>query len=61
MTLSTAEAEFVAVTSYACQAIWMRNILGKLNFSQKDATPFYCDNNSAIKLSKNLVLHGKNN
>ncbi|KAA8531151.1 hypothetical protein F0562_005935 [Nyssa sinensis] len=59
VTLSTTEAEFVATTSCACQAVWLRRLLGKLNFHQQDPTPTFCDNISAIKLSKNPVLHGR--
>ena len=59
VTLSTTEAEFVAATSCACQAIWLRKILEKLQFKQTGATTVYCDNSSAIKLSKNPVLHGR--
>ncbi|KAL3720851.1 hypothetical protein ACJRO7_005629 [Eucalyptus globulus] len=59
VTLSTTEAEFVAATSCACQAIWLRKILEELQFKQQKATIIYCDNSSAIKLSKNPVLHGR--
>ncbi|XP_069146145.1 uncharacterized mitochondrial protein AtMg00810-like [Solanum lycopersicum] len=61
VTLSTTEAEFVAATACACQAIWLRKILEELRFKQKGATIIFCDNNSAIKLSKNPVLHGRSN
>ncbi|GMI66347.1 hypothetical protein HRI_000304000 [Hibiscus trionum] len=57
VTLSTTEAEFVAATAYASQAIWLRNVLEELHFLQQRATTIFCDNNSAIKLSKNPVLH----
>lgn len=56
--LSTIEAEFVAATVCACQAIWLRKILECLYFKQEEAATIYCDNGSTIKLSKNLVLHG---
>ncbi|KAK2986839.1 hypothetical protein RJ640_011064 [Escallonia rubra] len=59
VTLSTTEAEFVAATACACQAIWLRRILEELQFKQTGATIVFCDNNSAIKLSKNPVLHGR--
>ncbi|KAL5583478.1 hypothetical protein UlMin_015920 [Ulmus minor] len=59
VTLSTAEAEFVAATSCACQAIWLRKILEELKFKQTDSTQIFCDNSSAIKLSKNPVFHGR--
>lgn len=59
VTLSTTEAEFVVATMFACQAIWLRRILEELNFKQMGATIIFCDNNSTIKLSRNLVLHGR--
>lgn len=34
VTLSTAEAEFVAAASCACQALWLREILEELQFKQ---------------------------
>lgn len=59
VTLSTTEAEFVAATVCTCQAIWLRKVLDELYFKQEGATKVYCDNSSAIKLSKNPVLHGR--
>ena len=59
VTLSTTEAEFVAATACACQAIWLRKILEELHFKQVGATTVYSDSSSAIKLSKNPVLHGR--
>ena len=57
VSLSTTEAEFIATTTCACQAIWLRRILEELQFKQVEATTVFCDNNLAIKLSKNPVLH----
>jgi hypothetical protein len=59
VTLSTTEAEFIAVASCACQGVWLRRILGNIGLEQVTNTVIYCDNNSAIKLSKNPVLHGR--
>ncbi|RVW19222.1 uncharacterized mitochondrial protein AtMg00810-like [Vitis vinifera] len=59
VTLSTTEAEFVAATACACQAIWLRKILEELHLKQVGATTIFCDNSSTIKLSKNPVLHGR--
>ena len=59
VTLSTTESEFVAATSCACQAIWLRRLLEELHCHQQGPIPIYCDNSSAIKLSKNPVLHGR--
>ncbi|KAL0366839.1 UNVERIFIED_CONTAM: Retrovirus-related Pol polyprotein from transposon RE1 [Sesamum radiatum] len=58
-TLSSKEAEFIVTTTCACQAIWFRKILEELKFKQSKATTVFCDNNSAIKLSRNSVLHGR--
>eukprot|EP00253_Pinus_taeda_P025349 PITA_25349 len=51
--LSTAEAEYVAA---ACQAVWMRRMLRSLGQEQAKATVIFCDNSSAIALSKNSVF-----
>ncbi|XP_073003520.1 uncharacterized protein [Typha latifolia] len=58
VTLSTIEAQFIAAASCACQSIWMQRILRKLGLNQSKCAIF-CDNSSAIKLSKNLVMHGR--
>lgn len=59
VTLSTTEAEFVAAIGCACQAIWLRRVLAEIKFKQEEATRIFYDNNLAIKLSKNPVLHGR--
>ena len=50
MTLSTTEAEFIAVASCACQAIWLRRILQQLGHNQEGSTTIHCDNSYAITL-----------
>eukprot|EP00253_Pinus_taeda_P015190 PITA_15190 len=55
--LSTAEAEYVAATAAACQAVWMRRMLRSLGQEQAKATVIFCNNSSAIALSKNSVFH----
>ncbi|KAG5223030.1 Retrovirus-related polyprotein from transposon [Salix suchowensis] len=59
VSLSTTEAEFIAAASCACQATWLRRIMKELGQAQVDPTTIFCDNNSAIKLSKNPVMHGR--
>ncbi|KAL6288505.1 hypothetical protein ACE6H2_006015 [Prunus campanulata] len=59
VTLSTTEAEFVAAASCSCQAIWLRRMLEVLGNQQQDSTTIYCDNVSAIRLSRNPVMHGR--
>jgi hypothetical protein len=57
VTLSSAEAEYVAATSASCQAVWLRRVLSDLGHHQEEPTKIYYDNNSAIALSKNHVFH----
>ena len=59
VSLSTTEAEYIVVASCACQAVWLRRLLTEVHFHQDGSTPIYCDNSSAIKLSKNPVYHGR--
>ena len=48
VTLSSAEAEYVAATSAACQAVWMRRVLKDLSRTIKNRQQF---NHSIIKES----------
>ena len=59
VTLSSAEAEYVAATGATCQAVWMRRMLKDLSQNQQESTTIFCDNYSAIALSKNHVFHKK--
>ena len=56
VTLSTTEVEFISATACACQVIWVQRILKHLSWIQEGCEIYY-DNNSTIKLSKNLVMH----
>ena len=52
--LSIAEAEYMAVGSCETQVLWIKHLL--LDFNVKlDCVPIFCDNTSAINLTKNLV------
>eukprot|EP00253_Pinus_taeda_P032031 PITA_32031 len=57
--LSSAEAEYMAASQGACEAIWMRKILVGLFDQRMDATVIYCDNQSCIKLFENPVFHDR--
>lgn len=59
VTLSTTEAEFISATHCACQAVWLKRILKELRHDTCKPTVIYCDSVSAIKLSKNPVIHGR--
>ena len=54
--LSIAEAEYVATTAAACQTVWMRKFLRNLCQEQVKGTVIFCDNSSAIALSKNYCF-----
>ena len=58
VSLSTAEAEYIAVGSCCSQLLWMKKVLTDYGISQ-DSMVVYCDNSSAIDISKNLVQHSK--
>eukprot|EP00253_Pinus_taeda_P001956 PITA_01956 len=57
--LSSVEAEYMAASLAACEAIWMRKILVGLFGSHLEPTVIYCDNQSCIKLSANPVFHDR--
>eukprot|EP00253_Pinus_taeda_P036278 PITA_36278 len=57
VSLNSAEAEYMAGSQAACEAIWMRKILVGLLDQRMDPTVIYCDNESCIKISKNPVFH----
>eukprot|EP00253_Pinus_taeda_P006512 PITA_06512 len=59
VSLSSAEAEYMVVSQAACEAIWMWKILVGLFSQRMDPTVIYCDNQSCIKLSENLVFHDR--
>ena len=58
ISLSTAEAEYIAAASYCAQLLWMKKLLHDYGITQ-DTMYMFCDNMSAINLSKNLVQHSK--
>ena len=53
--LSSVEAEYMAASQAACEAIWMRKILVGLFGSQMDPTMIHCDN-QRIALNSRLIL-----
>lgn len=57
--LSSCEAEFMAATSAACQAIWLRGLLAEITGRKEEQVVIKVDNKSAISLMKNPVFHGR--
>ena len=58
MSLSTAEAEYIAAGSFCTQLLWMKKLLHDYGILQDTICVFY-DNTSAINLSENPVQHHK--
>jgi len=55
---STTEAEYIAVGHACAQSIWLKNQL--MDYGVKlERVPLYCDNTSAINLTKNQIQHSK--
>ncbi|GJV69217.1 hypothetical protein Tco_1484726 [Tanacetum coccineum] len=55
-TMSSAEAEYVALSTSYAQVMWMRTQLQDYGFNY-NKIPLYCDVQSAIAISCNLVQH----
>ena len=60
VTLSTCEAEYVLASWCICHAIWLRNLLSKMEPKKLGATVIQVDNKSTIELTKNPVNHERN-
>ncbi|KAI5438952.1 hypothetical protein KIW84_024615 [Lathyrus oleraceus] len=60
MSLSTAEAEYIAAGSSCSQLVWMKQMPTEYNVTQ-DVMTLYCDNLSAINISKNPIQHSRTN
>ena len=56
--LSTTEAEVIALVEAAKEAVWLRRFIRELGFPEQ-TVPLFCDNQSAISLIRNLVLHSR--
>lgn len=56
---STTEAEYMALSAAAKEAMWLRKIQGDIGLSSMSPIVVYCDNNGAVNLSKNSVYHGR--
>jgi hypothetical protein len=56
--LSTAEAEYIAAGSCRAQILWMKATLNDFGIKFKQV-PLLCDNESAMKLTNNLVQHSR--
>ena len=58
VSLSMAEAEYIAMGSCCAQLLWMKKLLHDYGITQ-DTICVFCDNTSVINLLKNPVQHLK--
>ncbi|KAA0047402.1 Retrovirus-related Pol polyprotein from transposon TNT 1-94 [Cucumis melo var. makuwa] len=58
VSLSTAEIEYIAAKSSCSQLLWMKQMLDEYGITQSSMI-LYCDNLSAIIISKNPVQHSR--
>ena len=58
VTLSTAEAEYVAATEAVKEGIWLQGLLKELKL-MNGVTTIYSDSQSAIHLCRNPVFHDR--
>jgi len=57
--ISSCEAEFMAGTEAAKQAIWLQDLLSEITRNSSEKVTIFIDNKSAIALTKNPVFHGR--
>jgi hypothetical protein len=57
--LSIADAEYIELNVVVREAVWVRKILTDFFDHEMDPTIIHCDNQSCVKLSKNIVFHDK--
>ena len=57
--LSSTEAEYVAATSSACQAVWLKRLIDNMGYLQDELIEILCDNRLAISITKNPTMHGR--
>ena len=57
--LSTAEAEYIALSVAVCEAVWLHNLLVDLFGHVLDSIVIHCDKQSYVKLPENSMFHDK--
>jgi hypothetical protein len=57
--LSTAEAEYIALSVAVREAVWLRKLLTDLFDHEMDPTIIHCDNHSCVNLFENPVFHDR--
>ena len=58
ISLSTVEAKYIVIGSCCTQLLWMQKLLHDYGICQEHLA-IYCDNTSAINISKNPIQHSR--
>jgi hypothetical protein len=59
ISLSTTKVEYIDVSTFSTQVLWMIQTLADLEVKYATPIPIHCDNTSSISVSKNHVFHSK--
>ena len=59
VSLNVAEAEYITSFSTTCEEIWLRKLMSRIFDMEVDTTVIFCDNQSSIKMKKNMVFQDK--
>lgn len=59
ISLSTIEVEYIAAANNCTQVLWMKQMLKDIRIVFEEPVTIFCDDSSAISISKNLMLHSK--
>ena len=54
---SSAEAEYRAMASTACELIWLKSLISDLGFLSNKPMSLFCDNHAAMHIASNPVFH----
>ena len=57
--LSTTEAEYMALSECAKEAIYLQRFIQELGFNDMSKLTIFCDNRSALRLVENPIFHAK--
>ena len=59
VSLSSIEAEYIALCNATCDAVWLRIILEDIGHKKMKPNVLKCDNQSSIKLAHNPIYHAR--
>ena len=61
VSLSTAKEKYIATYSSSCEAIWLQKLMLGPFEMELDTIVIFCENESRIKMTENIVFHDKSN